>query len=85
PLSDADNTVLTPDQFMAVAKKHQLLEKIDRWVLINACKKINDVRKVHPQARLLVQLTNASLVDKKLPIVASQLIKAVGGAAGVLT
>ncbi|MEN8625775.1 EAL domain-containing protein [Psychrobacter proteolyticus] len=85
PLSDADNTVLTPDQFMAVAKKHQLLEKIDRWVLINACKKINDVRKVHPEAKLLVQLTNASLVDKKLPIVASQLIKAVGGAAGVLT
>ncbi|WP_420229472.1 EAL domain-containing protein [Psychrobacter sp. ER1] len=85
PLSDADNTVLTPDQFMAVAKKHQLLEKIDRWVLINACKKINDVRKVHPEAKLLVQLTNASLVDKKLPIVASQLIKAVGGVAGVLT
>ena len=85
PLSDADNTVLTPDQFMAVAKKHQLLEKIDRWVLINACKKINDVRKVHSEAKLLVQLTNASLVDKKLPIVASQLIKAVGGTAGVLT
>ncbi|WP_201507843.1 EAL domain-containing protein [Psychrobacter proteolyticus] len=85
PLSDADNTVLTPDQFMAVAKKHQLLEKIDRWVLINACKKINDVRKAQPEARLLVQLTSASLVDKKLPIVASQLIKAVGGAAGVLT
>ena len=85
PLADADNTVLTPRQFMAVAKTHQLLEKIDRWVLINACKKINDVRKTHPEARLLVQLTSASLVDKKLPNVASQLINAVGGAAGVLT
>lgn len=85
PLADADNTVLTPAQFMAVAKTHQLLEKIDRWVLINACKKINDVRKTHPEARLLVQLTSASLVDKKLPNVASQLINAVGGAAGVLT
>lgn len=85
PLADADNTVLTPDQFMAVAKTHQLLEKIDRWVLINACKKVNDVRKTHPEARLLVQLTSASLVDKKLPNVASQLINAVGGAAGVLT
>lgn len=85
PLADADNTVLTPDQFMAVAKTHQLLEKIDRWVLINACKKINDVRKTHPEARLLVQLTSASLMDKKLPNVASQLINAVGGAAGVLT
>lgn len=85
PLADADNTILTPAQFMAVAKAHQLLEKIDRWVLINACKKINDVRKTHPEARLLVQLTSASLVDKKLPNVASQLINAVGGAAGVLT
>lgn len=85
PLADADNTVLTPDQFMAVAKTHHLLEKIDRWVLINACKKINDVRKTHPEAKLLVQLTSASLVDKKLPSVASQLIKAVGGTAGVLT
>ena len=85
PLSDADNTVLTPDQFMAVAKTHKLLEKIDRWVLINACRKVNDIRKTHPEAKLLVQLTSASLVDKKLPSVASQLIKAVGGAAGVLT
>src|SRR5690606_23597646 len=37
PLADADNTILTPDQFMAVAKAHNLLEKIDRWILINAC------------------------------------------------
>ncbi|WP_333613069.1 EAL domain-containing protein, partial [Psychrobacter sp.] len=81
PLADANNTVLTPDQFMAVAKAHKLLEKIDRWILINACKKINDVRK----SRLLVQLTNASLIDKKLPSVASQLINAVGGKAGALT
>ena len=85
PLADADNTVLTPRQFMAVAKTHQLLEKIDRWVLINACKKINDVRKTHPEAKLLVQLTSASLIDKKLPNVVSQLIKAVGGVAGTLT
>ena len=85
PLADADNTILTPDQFMVVAKAHNLLEKIDRWILINACKKINDVRKSHPEARLLVQLTNASLIDKKLPSVASQLINAVGGKAGALT
>ena len=85
PLADADNTVLTPDQFMGVAKTHNLLEKIDRWVLINACKKVNEVRKNHPEARLLVQLTSASLIDKKLPNIVSQLIKAVGGAAGTLT
>ena len=85
PLANADNTILTPDQFMAVAKSHQLLEKIDRWVLINACKRINEVRKTHSEARLLVQLTSASLIDKKLPSVASQLINAIGGKAGALT
>ena len=68
PLADTDNTILTPDQFMAVAKAHNLLEKIDRWILINACKKINDVRKSHPEARLLVQLTNASLIDKSCQV-----------------
>ncbi|GAA0310341.1 EAL domain-containing protein [Psychrobacter aestuarii] len=85
PLADASNTVLTPDHFMAVAKTHHLREKIDRWVLIHACKQLNDVRKQHPTARILVQLTSASLVDKQLPNVASQLIKAIGGAPGAIT
>ena len=85
PLDDADNTILTPNQFMSIAKNHNLGEKIDRWVLINACKQINEVRKTHPQARILVQLTSESLIDKKLPNVASQLIKAIGGASGALT
>lgn len=85
PLADADNTILRFNQFAGVAKNHNLLEKIDRWVLINACKQVNELRKTHPKARILVQLTSASLVDKKLPNVASQLIKAVGGAPGALT
>ncbi|MBO1530598.1 EAL domain-containing protein [Psychrobacter sp. F1192] len=85
PLNDADNTVLTPHQFMMVAKKHDLREKIDRWLLINACKQLNHVRKTYPETRLLIQLSSASLLDKKLVNVASQLIKAVGGAPGALT
>ncbi|WP_367105225.1 EAL domain-containing protein [uncultured Psychrobacter sp.] len=85
PLADADNTVLTPDKFMSVAKAHNLREKIDRWILINACKQLSEARKTHPEARLLIQLTSASLIDKKLPNVASQLIKAVGGASEALT
>lgn len=85
PLSDADNTVLTPNNFMAVARIHNLHEKIDRWVLINACKQLSEVRKLHPQARILVSLTSASMIDKKLPNIASQLINAVGGTPGALT
>lgn len=85
PLADAQNTILMPDDFMTVAKKHNLREKIDRWVLINACKQLNAVRKSHPQSSILVPLTSASLVDKNLIKVASQLIKAVGGTSGSLT
>lgn len=84
PLSDANSTVLTPDDFMAVAGAHQLREKIDRWVLINACRQLSEVRKIHPQAHILVQLTSASMIDKKLPNIANQLINAVGGVAGAL-
>ena len=85
PLGDADNTVLTPSQFMSVAKSHNLLRRIDRWLLINASKQLNEVRKTHPEARLLIPLTSESLIDKKLASVASQIIKAVGGPAGALT
>lgn len=85
PLADAQNTILLPDDFMTVAKKHNLREKIDRWVLINACKQLNEVRKTHPQLRILVSLTSASLVDKNLIKGTSQLIKAIGGALGALT
>lgn len=85
PLSDSNNTVLTPDQFMSVAKTHDLSEKIDRWVLINACKRLSEFRRSHPEARVLVQLTSASLTDKRLPSVATQLINAVGGAPAALT
>ena len=85
PLSDAANTILTPDDFMRVAGIHQLREKIDRWVLINACRQLNEVRKTHPQAHLLIQLTSASMIDKRLPNIASQLINALGGVAGAIT
>lgn len=83
PLSDGSQ--MSPDQFMSVAKSHQLLEKIDRWVLINACKQLSIIRKQHPESRIVVQLTNASLADSKLANMVSQLIKAVGGSPGALT
>lgn len=43
------------------------------------------MRKTHPQLRILVSLTSASLVDKNLIKGTSQLIKAIGGALGALT
>ena len=81
----ADGTLMTPDQFFPVATRHNLMEKIDRWVLINACKQLNIIRKQAPDTRILVQLTKQSLASNKLSGMVSQLINAVGGQPNALT
>lgn len=77
-LPTADGAELTFDKLTAVAKKHNLLDKIDRWTLINAAKQLAATRKAHPKARLLVGLSSASLADPNLAKVITQLIKAIG-------
>lgn len=74
----ADGTEMTFDKITPIAKKHNLLDKIDRWVLINACKQLAITRKTHPNAHLLIGLTNASLADTNLAKIVLQLVKAVG-------
>lgn len=76
----ADGTLMTPDKFLNVATQHGLMDKIDRWVLINACKNLKQYRAtIDPSARLLVHLSNASLVDESLPAFAGKLLQALGG------
>lgn len=74
----ADGQELNFDKFAQAAKKHNLLDKIDRWILINACKQLAITRREHPSARLLVSLSSASLADANLPKIVMQLVKAVG-------
>lgn len=83
----ADGTQMAPDKFADVATQHQLMDKIDRWVLIKACKDLRDYRmKVDPTARILVHLSPASLMDESLSAFLAQLNKAVGSnEAGTIT
>lgn len=75
----ADGTLMTPDKFLHVANEHGLMDKIDRWVLINACKNLKRYRtEVDPTARIMVHLSSASLTDESLPAFASKLLQAVG-------
>lgn len=74
----ADGTELTLDKFSPIAKKRGLIDKIDRWVLINACKQLAITRKEHPNARLLVGLSSDSLADGNLAEMTAKLVKAVG-------
>ncbi len=76
----ADGTVMTPDKFLNVANEHGLMDKIDRWVLINACKNLKQYRAtVDPTARMLVHLSNASLTDETLSAFVGKLLQAIGG------
>lgn len=83
----ADGTQMSPDKFVDIATQHQLMDKIDRWVLIRACKDLRDYRaKVDPTARILVHLSPTSLMDESLPSFLAQLNKAVGSnSAGTIT
>lgn len=80
----ADGKEMFPDEFLPVARRHHLTDKIDRWVLINACKQLTQVRRQHPETRIMVQLSAESLADMQLAKVVQQLQKAVGGSSDSL-
>lgn len=73
----ADGKMMTPDDFMPVAHKHQLATKIDRWVLLNAAKHLKDHVQRSPNTRLLLNLTAESLQDNTLAAWIGKLSKAI--------
>lgn len=73
----ADGKLMTPDEFMPVAQRYQLGSKIDRWVMINACKRLKDHLAKHPSSRLLINLTSESVQDSTLADLAGKLSRAI--------
>lgn len=84
-LPQADGTPMTFEKIAPIAKKHGLSMALDRWVLINACKNLAMVRKVHTNARLLIGLSSASLEDNALAGNVSKLVQAIGGGSDVVS
>lgn len=75
----ADGKMMTPDEFMPIAQRFGLEGRLDRWVLLNACKHLKDHRRQYPQTRLLINLCAESLQDPSLPSLMGRLAQAVGG------
>lgn len=73
----ADGKMMTPDEFMPVAQRHQLGTKIDRWVLLNAAKQLKEHSQRSPNTRLLLNLTAESLQDTTLAAWIGKLSKAI--------
>lgn len=84
-LPQADGTQLTFDKLVPIAKKHNLLDKVDRWVLINAGRHLAQVRQTEPTARILISLSSATLADTNLAGMVTQLNRAIGGGSDVIT
>lgn len=72
-----DGKVLTPDEFMPVAHRHQLGARVDRWVMLNAAKQLKEHTRNHPHSRMLLNLTAESLQDTSLAAWISKLSKAI--------
>ncbi len=75
----ADGTLMTPDEFMPVAQRFGMDGRLDRWILLNACKQLKKHLVAHPNTRLLINLTADSLQDPSLPNLIGKLATAVGG------
>lgn len=72
-----DGKMMTPNDFMEVALRHQLGAKIDRCVMLAAAKQLREHVKTSPGARLLINLTAESLQDNTLAAWIGKLSKAI--------
>lgn len=79
-----DGSRIGMEKIVPVAQKAGILEKIDRYTLINASKTLAQFRTQNPNARLLIALSTASLANSNTAPVLSQLNKAIGGQPGAL-
>ncbi len=80
----SDGKTMSYAQFAPVASANDLSAKIDRWILINACKQLKEVKEQHAEASVMINLSSEMLVDEQLPKVVAQLIKALNGEANAL-
>jgi diguanylate cyclase (GGDEF)-like protein len=60
----AEGNVLLPGQFLGPAENAGLLEQIDRWVVVQAVKKLSEQREAGGKGRLFINITHKSIVDE---------------------
>ncbi len=62
-LLDEDENELYPGQFLGPAEDAGLLEKIDRWVILQSIKYLSEQRETGARARLFINITHKSISD----------------------
>ncbi|MEE2892063.1 MAG: EAL domain-containing protein [Pseudomonadota bacterium] len=62
-LPDNDGNLLRPDEFIQLAEQAGMGGRIDRWVVLNAVKKVSQQRADGHDTRVTINLTHAALTD----------------------
>lgn len=73
----ADGKAMLPEEFMPVAHRYGMESRLDRWILLNACKRLKAQQATHPKTRLLINLSADSLQDASLPLLVGKLAGAI--------
>ena len=63
-LVDDDDNELLPGQFLGPAEDAGLLEKLDRWVILQSIKMLSEHRSTGSKAKLFINLTHKSISDE---------------------
>lgn len=75
PLGNGE--MMMPEQFMPVAHRYGMESRLDRWILLNSCKRLKTQQATHPNTRLLINLSADSLQDTSLPVLVGKLSSAI--------
>jgi diguanylate cyclase (GGDEF)-like protein/PAS domain S-box-containing protein len=62
-LPDADGNLLRPDEFIGLAEQAGMGGRVDRWVVLNAIKRVSQQRAEGRDTRVTINLTHAALTD----------------------
>ncbi len=73
-----DGKTMKPAEFIPVVQQFGLEGKLDRWLILNACKQLKLHLQAYPNSRLLLNLSAESLQDSTLPALVSRLGATIG-------
>lgn len=71
---DSEGNLIFPDSFIPVAERFGIMSQIDRWVITEAIKTLQQ----HPNMTIFINLSGMSLGDKSLLLVIEDIITASG-------
>jgi diguanylate cyclase (GGDEF)-like protein/PAS domain S-box-containing protein len=63
-LPDNDGNLLRPDEFIHLAEQAGMGGRVDRWVVLNAIKRVSQKRAEGGDTRVTINLTHAALTDE---------------------